>query len=413
MKVSLLFYPNELRTNKKTGKVPIYLRLLLDRKKSEMRLNVEVKKEDLRKWDSETMRFREKKNNANAVLNKIESKFEEFQYHSALTLANYDVKEVRNILMGVEQKPQIGAFEFAERYYMCTVETNQELTEGTKKNYRKAINHLKKFLQYKSIRSPAFKEITVALALDFKDYLLSPIPALEKIALKEPSAFDIVKKLRTIFDRALDEQLLPLNPFKKIKLKSKSSKKGWLDIHQVKQIADADLTHFARQQLYRDLFLFSIFTGLSYSDTQLLSADNLSYRADGNVKLLRRRTKTDVITEMFLPIQAIAILNKYKDFSEIQITGKLLPARSNKEVNVQVKILGSICKIPLTLTTHIARHSFRQLLAEADIIEMAVIKRMMGHSRNSDIDNIYYTVTEARLLEAKKKFESFLNKYLV
>jgi integrase len=77
---------------------------------------------------------------------------------------------------------------------------------------------------------------------------------------------------------------------------------------------------------------------------------------------------------------------------------------------VQLKILANMVGIPLKLTTHIARHTFRQLLAEADIYEMGVIKRMMGHSRNGEIDGIYYAVTESRLMEAKRKFELYLEK---
>jgi hypothetical protein len=41
---------------------------------------------------------------------------------------------------------------------------------------------------------------------------------------------------------------------------------------------------------------------------------------------------------------------------------------------------------------------------------MGVIKRMMGHSRNGEIDGIYYAVTESRLMEAKRKFELYLEK---
>ncbi|MBK9486864.1 MAG: hypothetical protein IPO01_17285 [Chitinophagaceae bacterium] len=113
---------------------------------------------------------------------------------------------------------------------------------------------------------------------------------------------------------------------------------------------------------------------------------------------------------MILPKQAIQIIDKYKNTAETEITGCVLPRRSNKEVNVQLKILANMVNIPLKLTTHIARHTFRQLLAEADIYEMGVIKRMMGHSQNGEIDGIYYYVTESRLLEAKRKFELYLEK---
>jgi integrase len=77
---------------------------------------------------------------------------------------------------------------------------------------------------------------------------------------------------------------------------------------------------------------------------------------------------------MILPKQAVALISKYKNTAEIEITGCVLPKRSNKEVNVQLKVLAGMVGIPLKLTTHIARHTFRQLLAEADIYEMGVIK---------------------------------------
>jgi len=54
MKLSILFFPNTEKTVKKTGKVPMYLRVTLDRKKAEMRLNIEVSPSELKKWDEST-----------------------------------------------------------------------------------------------------------------------------------------------------------------------------------------------------------------------------------------------------------------------------------------------------------------------------------------------------------------------
>jgi len=51
-----------------------------------------------------------------------------------------------------------------------------------------------------------------------------------------------------------------------------------------------------------------------------------------------KRVKTEIITEMILPKQAVTIIKKYKQTEETQITGAVLPKRSNKEVNVQLKI---------------------------------------------------------------------------
>lgn len=410
MKLSLLFYPNLEKLGTKTGKVPIYVRIALNRKKAEMRLNIEVLPEELKKWDERTMRFVDRDMSANALLNTIDKKFEDFRHHHSTSLAEYNVKTIRNLILGLDLKPTPLILTYVEKYYNNAIASNTQITEGTKKNYRKALKHLKEFMVFKKIQDASLKDITMTFAHGFCDYLLGSFPDCDHKGMKEPSALDNIKKMRTIFDRAVDEELILNNPFKKIKLKSKSGQRGRLDINQVRQLYLLDLKDFPTQQPYRDLFLFSVFTGLAYADSALLKQSDLNEMRDGNIRLLKQREKTEIVTEMILPKQAIQIIDKYRNTAETEITGCVLPRRSNKEVNVQLKILANMVNIPLKLTTHIARHTFRQLLAEADIYEMGVIKRMMGHSQNGEIDGIYYYVTESRLLEAKRKFELYLEK---
>lgn len=410
MKLSIMFYPNTEKTVSKTGKIPLYVRVTLNRRKAEMRLNIEVTPEDLNKWDERTMRFADRDMSANYLLNTIDKNFEDFRHRHSTSLAEYNVKTIRNLILGLDAKPCPLIQNYIDQYYVKVIAHNSTLTEGTKKNYRKALKHLKEYLAFRRTKDASLKDINMAFAHGFCDYLLGSFPGCDRIGMKEPSALDNIKKMRTIFDRAVEEEILLANPFKKIKLKSRSGQRGRLDINQIRQIYFLDLKHFPTQQLYRDLFLFSVFTGLAYADASLLKQSDLNIMRDGNIRLLKQREKTDVVTEMILPKQAVAIIDKYRDTAEVEITGCVLPKRSNKEVNVQLKILANMVGIPLKLTTHIARHTFRQLLAEADIYEMGVIKRMMGHSRSGEIDGIYYAVTESRLMEAKRKFELYLEK---
>ncbi|HZH67428.1 MAG TPA: tyrosine-type recombinase/integrase [Flavisolibacter sp.] len=159
--------------------------------------------------------------------------------------------------------------------------------------------------------------------------------------------------------------------------------------------------------------MFSVFTGLAYKDAITLKGSNREERGDNVIKLCIKRSKTDIQTESFLVSQAITIVERYKQLAESQITGLVLPKRSNEKLNVQLKILAEMVNIPINLSSHIARHTHRQQLAEAGIEDMGVIKRMMGHSRSGDIDNVYYSITEPRLSEAKDKFEAYLNKHLI
>jgi site-specific recombinase XerD len=413
MILSISFYPNIQKINKKNGKIPMYVRVVLNRKKAEMRLNIEILPQELNKWDEKMMRFSDREMQANALLNKIEQKFQDFRYHNATSLNNYNVKAIRDLIMGLELKRSLSIVAYIDKYYNSAIAPNAQMAEGTKRNYRKVLKHLKDFLAFRKSKSAELREMNVAFAYEFRDYLLGTHPNYPRIGMKEPSALDNIKRLRTIFDRAVDENLLEANSFKKVKLKARSAQRARLDIHQIKKIFDLDLTDFPTQQIYRDMFLFSVFTGLAYVDASNLIVYDLNEMKEGNIRLFLKRAKTDIITEMILPKRAIEIMNKYKNTVEREVTRRILPKRSNKEVNVQLKILANMAEIPIKLTTHIARHTFRQLLAEADIYEMGVIKRMMGHSSSNEIDGTYYAVTESRLLEAKRKFDLYLEKSLL
>ena len=413
MKLTILFFPNGKKTSLKTGKIPMYMRITLNAVKAEMRLNVELNESDLQKWDGATMRFTDRKMSANAYLNTLDKNFSDFCHNNAATLSDYSAMAIRNIVMGLEAKPNPQIINYIDKYYTKAIAPNAQMADGTKRNYRKAFKHLKDFLAFRKSKSAALKDMNVGFAFEFRDYLLGTHPNLLRTGMSEPSALDNVKRLRTVFDRAVEEGLMNSNPLKKIKLKAKGPQRARLDIHQVKQLFNLDLSEFPTQQLYKDMFLFSVFTGLAYADASNLKQTDLNKTADGNLRLFIKRAKTDIITEMILPRFALEIVEKYKKIEEIEITGKVLPGRSNKEVNVQLKVLARMVSIPIKLSTHIARHTFRQLLAEADIFEMGVIKRMMGHSRSSEIDGTYYVVTETRLFEAKRKFELYLEKSLI
>lgn len=410
MKLALMFYPNVSKASKKTGKVPLYVRVTLFRQKAECRLNIEIPRSDVMKWDGNSMRFIDRNMTENVLLNTIDNNFNDFKHHNSTRLHAYNVKTILNKIIGRENNPNPKILFYVDKYYNSSIAPNEQMAAGTKRNYRKALNHLRFFLQCNKMNRAELSAINTKFAYDFKDYLLATDVKSKRVGMKESSALGIVKKLRSIFERAVEEELMSDNPFKKIKLANRSPIRARLDIHQVRLIYELNLRDFPTQQIYRDMFMFSIFTGLAYADASNLKKNDLFKSAGGAIRLYLKRAKTEIITEMILPKQASEILIKYKDYPELQITKAVLPRRSNKEVNVQLKILANMVNIPIKLSTHIARHTFRQLLAEADITEMGVIKRIMGHSSSREIDGIYYQVTESRLLEAKRKFELYLEK---
>lgn len=412
MKVSLVFYPNKDKKSKRTGKTPMYARVCLKGLKAEERLTVQVSDDDLLKWSSMSMRFSDRNNSVNRLLNSLDQKFDEFIILNASSIYHFKPRKILDHVLGKPEDEDIIVLDFVQSYYDKKIANNIELSKGTIKNYNKSINHLKAYLKSINKENLSFNELSNSLVIEFMDYLKTPDPFTKKIGLTMVSASSVFKNFRPIFNEAISKGFLESNPFKAVKLKHKSPKKDRLTIFQVKQLLELNLDQFPNQKIYRDIFLFSVFTGLANKDAMSLKYSNLGTRTDGNVKLLIRRIKTDVHTESFLVSLAIEIINRYNDLPERKLLGSILPKRSNEKLNIQLKVLAGMANIPINLSSHIARHTFRQLLSESGIEDIGVIKRMMGQSRGDDIDDTYYSITETRLIEARNKFESFLLKNL-
>jgi integrase len=416
--VSFKFYPNGSKTNKKTKTTPIYLRLGFDGDKAECRLNVEIPEKDMEQWKPNIMRLDVTKSKVNDYLNNIETACQSFIANNAFNLSDYDVFKIRDTIFNKlpNNQDKKGWMEFLNEYFKNNIEKSSVIKYATVKNYRKAIRHMAKFLELNNLENIKLDEVNRRIANDFKTYLLTDyISDDEKKSRKgmtEVSALGIVKKFRTIFEYAIDEGLNSINHFKKIKLKNISPDKEKLSIYQVKSLYNGDNKLTSKQIIYRDIFLFSVFTGLAYQDAAELKKGRLIKDDKGNIMLSSNRIKTNERYQQYLSDYAIKIIRKYENEPDVIFRGGVIPKRSNKELNAQLKIIAEKFEIPFNLTSHTGRHTFRQLCGESGIEVNAIIKRLMGQTNNKDIDGTYYKVTERKLLEAKEILSNFLKNNL-
>jgi len=108
-----------------------------------------------------------------------------------------------------------------------------------------------------------------------------------------------------------------------------------------------------RLEHVRDLFVFSCFCGLAYSDVANLRQENIQKSFDGNLWIITKRVKTN--TDVNVPLLDIPkmILKKYKGKLP---DGKILPVISNQKLNAYLKEIADICGIKKNLTFHCLRH---------------------------------------------------------
>lgn len=407
-KVSFTFFPNKGKKSPKTGQTPIYMRVVFNKAKAEQRLNLELDDRQLRLWNPVLMRIELQDCLTNDHLDNISNVFKQFLSLNDHNLTKFNATQIRDQILQRDSPKLITVQDYIDSYYKKSIMNKNELTAGTKKNYRKANNHLIAFLNYSKNASLKLKEMDNAFSVEFKNYLLNDITKLNKKGMLQPSALGIVKKFRTIFNQAVNEGLITKNPFLFIKLSAKSPKKPRLNIHQIRELFYCEHKLTPTEILYKDIFLFSVFTGLAYIDAANLKKNCIEFRENGDVKLSTQRKKTGEYAEQFLNHFATDIVEKYKNNPYVSINNGLIPKKSNKELNRHIKIIAAKIGIPFVVSSHTARHSFRQMLSESGIEDDGVIKRMMGQSRKDEVDNVYYEITETRLMEAKVKLSNFL-----
>ena len=406
----LKLFPNLEKKNKR-NRIPIYLRVTLGRKKSERRLHLEISEDEFQLWDVVDERLKIKTNKINRDLESLKHRFEELRYFGKFD--KLTEKQIVAILFEENANEDITWLKYLDNYYISSICENSTITPATKTNYRKAINHMRRFISHKGLVSIKLTSIDIRFALQFKDYCLNNIPEIKKVGMCEASALGIIKKFRTICSRAIDEAIIERNPFSAVILKGANKTKERLTISEVKDICQLDLSGAPKLNVYRDIFLCIVYTGISYKDLMGLTTRSLIKLGSELQMIKLLRDKTSILVENILVKNVVEIVDRYSHLPARQIEGYLLPRRSNTKINDMLKVIAERAKITrLSLTSNIGRHTFRQLLGEAGIVEPGVIKRMMGHSTNSDIDSTYYCITESKLIDAKNKLELFLDKHL-
>jgi integrase len=128
-----------------------------------------------------------------------------------------------------------------------------------------------------------------------------------------------------------------------------------------------------------------------------LRKGNYSLDEDFDNWIRTNRQKTKVKTNVLVIPPLKRILEKYKDDPECIEENRLVPNRSNSNMNAYLKEIADICGIDKNLTWYVGRHTFATTVALANDIPMEVISKIMGHKR------ITQTQHYAKLLDGTVK----------
>ena len=401
--VSLKLYPNILKKQARTDKIPMYLKLVFNKSKVETRLHSDYDITDISFWDKEFMQFRgDKYLETNKKLIQIRSNFNNYMLLHNHTL-KHSLSDLVNILLergNVSQESTV--IGYCNYYITKRVEPSNKIGAGTKVNYKKAFTHFKKFLEKEKLSKIPIKEFKYRNAVDFEIYL-------GKDANNKPTSITAnIQKIKKIFHEAMHEEIIDKDPFKGLKLIYHSKDKTpSLTINQVKQILDCkEISCNPRLTFYRDLFLFGCFTGLSVINMKCLTNSSISPLQNGRHKLDTSRIKTGELILQILPEPAVKIIEKYSTL--IHSSNNIFPKFHESTFNKKLEVISAYAKINFKLTTKISRTTCNQILINVGGINQVYERAYMGWSNLADIRSVYTTLEDDILIRNTENIESYL-----
>ena len=408
VKATLKIYPAISKVNAISGRMPFYLRLTEAGRKAEARLPIQISSEDVIYWNNSAGRLGIKNSEINNYINSIEAAFMQFKIEHATNSKTFDVREIRDELLGLKKNKRITIYDFAFSYYSINIDKNSNFSDGTKKYYKKSLNHLRRYVKIHKMENTTIQNLDFNFASSFAAYLMADDEKNGRIGMSEASACGIIKKFRKIFNDAVQKELINKNPFLSIKLSYRSPVKTKLSISQFQKIIDSSqLDRFEKK--VAGVFAFMSLTGCAFKDCMGLDKNNLMDTEYGT-KLYYVRIKSGIESSQFLTQKALKLLIEFSEIESVKIEGGLVPKISNQQMNRTLKLIASKFEIHFNLCSHDARHTFRQLLDEADISDPAVICKLMGWSNNDKMESIYRKITDTRLVKTKEQFDEFIQK---
>ena len=287
--------------------------------------------------------------------------------------------------IGVKQETLLKLFEQHNVEYRKKVGFNREV--ATWKKYCCVCKRVREFLAHTYHREDIpLKELNLTFINDFEYFLRTE----KKCRTNTIWGYMIV--LKHIVSIARNDGRLPFNPFARYINSPESVDRGYVtkeEIHTIMNTKMPDKTH----ELVRDLFLFSTFTGLAYSDVKNLTEDNLQTFFDGNLWITTRRKKTNTESNIRLLDVPKCIIEKYKGMTR---DNKVFPMPSNTTCNKILKTIAKLCGIKTHLTYHVARHSAATTILLSNGVPIETVSRLLGHT-NIKTTQIYAKITAQKI----------------
>ncbi len=279
--------------------------------------------------------------------------------------------EVKSAFQGMASG-QITLLQYCDKFYKeLSARVGVTLTPRSHYQYMITYTCLKDFIekQYK-LSDISFGALEYSFIEQFDFFL-----RVER-GLKPNSVVRYINYFKLTINRAVQDDACFFNPFMGFRSQGEVSKPKSLTQEELDKIITTPLDTPSRY-LVRDMFLFSAFTGISFSDVKNLTKHNLFLSENGEWWVHSKRVKTGIEFKVPLLDLPLKIIEKYKGQGEGDHLFRML---SCVKTNIHLKHIAKMCGIDQNLTYHQARHSYASLITLSQGVPMETVSKMLGHS---------------------------------
>jgi integrase len=206
-------------------------------------------------------------------------------------------------------------------------------------------------------------------------------------------------KLAAIFNQAVRDDLLDKSPIKSLRCpyKGEESTREYLTIDELKRLAEVPCTH----QRVKEMFLFSCFTGLRWSDVTQITWGDIEETPQGT-RIVFHQQKTKGLEYLDISEQAVELMGPRQGDNK-EVFGEPLSTAYLGVVLTSWVLAAGINK---HITFHSARHTFAVMMLQLDV-DLYTVSKLLGH-RDIKTTQIYAKILDKKKQEAVNKIPRIL-----
>ena len=194
----------------------------------------------------------------------------------------------------------------------------------------------------------------------------------ERECIGNASVHNYHKDLKSLLSRAVKMGKLEHNPYDRLRgefKKCENESTEYLTEDEMKALESLHPLAGTQMAMARDLFVFQMYTGFSYSDSQAFDIKDYKL-VNGKWVNVGERIKTGVayVSQLLPPV--VEILERY---------GWQTPKINNTQYNACLKVIQQALGFTSKLHSHLARHTFATWML-ANGVPLEHVSKMVGHS---------------------------------